>query len=407
MDQLPLFGEHHLQKLRVIERTLSDLSVAEAAMMLDLSRRQVFRLKAAVRASGPFGIIHGNTGRPSAIAKPPALHDHVIELYRNEFFDYNATHFTEALNEECGITIGYSTVLRWLRGADISLRQHRANVCHRCRRERRARFGEWLFLDGSPHHWLGLTRPKVTLILATDDATGRPLYGGFFPQETLAGCFEVLYYVFRHHGLPGTLYLDKAGQFTTTRRGGTYRFQRDDQPTHFELAMRALAVHIIFADSPQARGRGERINGTFQGRLVAELRRKGIADPGPATVYLNDTFIPDIARRFGVKPRDPRPAFRKPPEHVDLRTVLCARATREVSNDNTISYGAQEYQLLPTRRSTCIAGSQVQVQEWFDGSVHVFHHRTGELGTRKLPVALQRPRRRSTRPGDIFTGVPL
>lgn len=391
-----------MQRLRVIERALSDLSAAEAAVMLGLSPRQIFRLKAAVRARGPQGIVHGNTGRQPAIAKPRVLHSRVIALYRKDFFDYNALHFTETLNEEYSIPISYDTVRRWLLAAEISLRQHRTKVCHRCRRERKARFGEMLFLDGSPHHWLGTARPKVTLMLATDDATGNPLYGLFAPQETLNACFEVLYHVFRRHGLPGTLYLDKAGQFTTTRHGGVYRFQRDDKPTHFEIAMQALAVQLIFANSPQARGRGERINGTFQGRLVAELRRNGITESEPATTYLNDTFIPGIVHRFGVKPRDTRPAFRKLPPGVDLRKVLCASTTREVSNDNTITYEARRYQLLPTHRSVCVTGSQVKVQAWFDGSLHVFHERTGEIDIQPAAISPQTTRRTAIGPHDTF-----
>jgi len=393
MDQMLLLKEYEMQRLRVIERALSDLSTTEAAIMLGLSPRQVFRLKAAVRARGPQGIIHGNAGRQPAIAKPKALHSRVIALYRKEFFDYNALHFTQALNEEYAIPLSYDTVRRWLLAADIKLRKHQANVRHRRRRERKARFGEMLFLDGSPHHWLGTTRPKVTLVLATDDATGNPLYGLFAPQETLNACLEVLYHVFQRHGLPGTLYLDRAGQFTTTRHGGSVCFQRDDKPTHFEMAMRTLAIQLIFADSPQARGRGERINGTFQGRLVAELRRKGITQSAPATAYLNDTFIPGIVRRFGVKPRDARPAFRKLPSGVDLRKVLCASTTREVGNDNTISYGARRYQLLPTHRSVCVAGSQVKVQAWFDGSLHVFHERTGEIDIQPAARPTQTTRR--------------
>jgi len=384
MHELPLLKECELQKLRVIERALTELSAADAATMLRLSPRQVFRLKAKVRSQGPQGIVHGNTGHQPAIAKPPALHNRVLALYRREFRDYGVTHFVEALHEEYDIPVSYDTARRWLRAAEMGPDPHTVRSHHRHRRERRSRFGEWLFLDGSPHHWFGPDRPKSTLILATDDATGKPLYGLFEPQETLNGCFQVLYHVFQQYGLPGTLYLDRAGQFTTTRHGGTHRFQRDDRPTHFEIAMEALAIQLIFADSPQARGRGERINGTFQRRLVPELRRAGITEREPANAYLNDNFIPGIARRFGVAPRETMPAFRKAPAGLDLRTVLCAKATREVSNDNTISYKAQRYQLLPTPRSACVVGGQVQVQEWFDESVHVFHRLTGEIQTRRL-----------------------
>lgn len=370
-------------KLRVIERTFSSLSAARAADMLGLSPRQVFRLKAQVRTQGPKGLVHGNTGRIPAIAKPRQLHTKVTSLYRREFHDYNIAHFTETLADEYGIELGYETVRDWLRNAGLGP-PRRESTTHRRRRERRAQFGEMLFLDGSPHPWFGENRPKLTLILATDDATGKPLYGLFESQETLNGCFEALYHVFCLHGLPGVLYLDRASQFTTTRHGGVHRFQRDDKPTHFEIAMQRLTVDLIFADSPQARGRGERINGSFQGRLVAEFRRRGITKPEPATAYLNDVFIPKYARRFGVQPRSPDPAFRTVPKGVDLHTVLCTKARRTVGNDDTISYRGHTYQLLLGKRAPCLFGAKVEVQKWFDDSVHVSYPGVGAIRVREL-----------------------
>jgi len=149
--------------------------------------------------------------------------------------------------------------------------------------------------------------------------------------------------------------------------------------------MQTLAVKLIFANSPQARGRGERINGTFQDRLAAELQHHHITDLAGATDYLNRVFIPKYAKRFGVKPRDASTAFRPIPEGLDLRTVLCAKSTREVANDNTISYQGRFYQLKPNTRSVAIAGSQVSVQEWFDGSIHVRHERAGTIAVTPGP----------------------
>ena len=318
-----LLKEHELVRLRVVETTLSGRSARDAAAMLQLSVRQVFRLKARVRTQGARGIIHGNSGRRPANAKPVDLHQRVLKLRRTLFRKYNDGHFAEALEEEYQLKVNPETLRRWLRAADISAkRRHRSPSNHRRKRERRARFGELVFIDGSPHPWLGPAQPSSTLILATDDATGMPLYGQFDPQETLAGCFSVFYHVSRRYGLPEGLYLDRASQFTTTRHGGIHVLQRDDKPTHFEIAMQALAVQLIFANSPQARGRGERINQSFQDRLVAELDHHHITDPAAATDYLNRVFIPKHAKRFGVKPRDPAAAFKPIPEGLDLRTVM-------------------------------------------------------------------------------------
>jgi transposase len=391
-DSSILLKEYELVRLNVVQQMFSKVSASSAARMLEISVRQAFRLKARVRRQGAKGIIHGNRGRRPANAKPASLRQQVLELHRTRFSKYNDYHFAEALEEEYELVVNRETLRRWLRAEGIpSKRRHHSRSNHRRRRERRARFGELLFIDGSPHPWFGLARPASTLILATDDATGRPLYGLFAPQETLAACFEVFYYVCRLYGLPAALYLDRASQFTTTRHGGTHRFQRDDNPTSFETAMQTLAVQLIFANSPQARGRGERINESFQDRLVAELDHHGITDPVAATDYLNRVFIPKYAKRFGVKPRDARPAFRPIPRGLDLHTVLCVKDTREVTNDNTINYQGQIYQLKPNCRSVCIAGTKIMVQEWFDGSVHVRHDRAGTIPAVRLP---DRPRTR-------------
>jgi len=407
MDESQLrLKEHELVRLRVVETTFSDRAARDAAAMLRLSVRQVFRLKARVRTQGARGIIHGNTGRQPANAKPLSLRQRVLELHEAKFPKYNDYHFAEALEEEYQLKVNPETLRRWLRAGGIpAKRRHHSPSNHRRRRERRARFGEIVFIDGSPHPWFGPALPSRTLILATDDATGMPLYGQFDAQETLAGCFSVFYHVSQRYGLPEALYLDRAGQFTTTRHGGTHVLQRDDKPTHFEIAMQTLAVQLIFADSPQARGRGERINQSFQDRLVAELDHHHITDPAKATDYLNRVFIPKYAKRFGVKPRDPNSAFRPIPEGLDLHTVLCAKTTREVANDNTISYQGQIYQLKPNTRTVCIAGTKVSVQEWFDGSIHVRHDRAGIIPVQERTPPTRPGRQTARRPHDILAVV--
>ena len=149
--------------------------------------------------------------------------------------------------------------------------------------------------------------------------------------------------------------------------------------------MRKLGVKLIFANSPQARGRGERMNGTFQGRLVAELRHEKITAAEVANEYLNASFIPRIARRFGVPPRDTRSAFRSLPEGVDLRTILCAESIRVVGSDNTIALRGYRYQLQPPRVCPILTYCRVRVQEWFDQSVHVYHQHFGEIPNQLIP----------------------
>ena len=366
----------------VIQALLSgQMTNRAAAEALRLSLRQVQRLKNRVRDLGPEGVCHRNKYRRPAHAFGSEWRSQVIELATKHYADFNFSHLSESLKERQGISINRETLRQWLRPLGWG-RKIRKLKTHRRRRPRSPQEGQMLFLDGSRHRWFG--EENTTLILCGDDATGKPLYGLFQPQEDLEGCWRVCWEVFTHHGLPGSFYLDRASQFTTTRHGGVHVSQSDQQPTQFERAMTELAIGLIFAHSPQARGRGERLHGSFQDRLVAELRLQGITTAVGATHYLNTGFIPRYCQRFAVTPEIHTPAWRPPPHQVDLRNILCRRYTRTVKNDNTISIQGQIMQLLPLKNRLHLGRAKVQVHQWFDGSWHVFHDTYGEIPVTRL-----------------------
>jgi len=354
----------------------------EGAAALDCSVRQLKRIKKKVKKHGMAGIRHGNCGRPPAHAFPEKFKKQVITVAQRRYKDFNFSHLSEMLEEEEQLCVNRETLRLWLRplGFGGKVRRQRR---HRKRRQRSARMGQLLFLDGSPHLWFGTE--QSTLLLCTDDATGEPLHGLFRDQEDLDGCFTVCQEVFTRHGLPVRFYLDRASQFTTTRRGGLHVAQQDGQPTQFERAMSELGVRLIFADSPQARGRGERINGSFQDRLVAELGLRRIRTAEVATDYMNRHFIPRYARRFGVTPQEKVPAWRPAP--ADLRHILCRRFQRRVNNDNTVSVHGRIIQLHPLRTRLSFVKARVTVNLWLDGSWHVLHERYGELPCHELQTA--------------------
>jgi hypothetical protein len=360
------------------------LSLPEAALALRLSPRQVLRLKRRLLAEGPQGLIHRNTARPPANRTPPELKQQVIHLATTTYAHFNFCHLADILAEEHHIILSDETLRRWLRPQGHG-RPPRRRGKHRRRRTRRCRAGELLFLDGSPHPWFGPSRPSCCLLLASDDATGKPLWGKFQPEEDRDGCFEVCYQVFVRFGLPGAFYLDRASQFITTRVGGRQALHNPDrEPTHFEQAMSLLKVGLIFAYSPQARGRGERLNGTFQDRLVAELAVHKIRTARRATDYLNNVFIPRYGRRFGQVPADDRPAWRAVPAGIDLQAVLSAKFTRTVACDHTVRFEGQTYQLLPPPRCPSLAGSENEVQQRFNGSIQFHHARHGAIPAKRL-----------------------
>jgi transposase len=377
------FMREEVRRFSVVDAVIQGkMTNKEGAAALCMSLRQLKRIKAKVKKEGPDGVRHGNRGRASPKAFPVGTKEQAVDLAKREYYDFNFSHLSEILEERHSIRINRETLRLWLRPLGFGSKVRR-KPRHRLRRERSQREGQMLFLDGSPHRWFG--NEKSTLLLSTDDATGNPLYGLFQKEEDLEGCFRVVGEVIARKGIPSLFYLDRASQFTTTRRGGLHVAQRDDQPTQFERAMMELGIRLLFAHSPEARGRGERINETFQDRLVAEFRLHGIATYNEATKYLNNTFIPKYVKRFGVTPRDDNSAWRLVPPHVDIRNILCTRYQRRVDHDNTISVKNRSIQLLPTRTRLHFAKAHVIVNRWIDGSWHVSHGTAGEIPCREIP----------------------
>lgn len=355
---------------------------ARAARALGLSVRQFQRLKAKVRREGPAGVRHGNSGNPPHNKLPDYRRQKIFELAKTTYANYNFSHMADALAEDEGILVSDETLRRLLRPLGHGGKLRRIKV-HRRRRQRRSKEGELLFLDGSPHHWFGPDHDPVCLLLSTDDATGKPLYGQFQPQEDRDGCMEVCCRTFLKHGLPLAYYLDRGSQFITTDHLAAAE-GRKIPPTAFQVAMKTLQIDLIFANSPQARGRGERINGSFQNRLVAELVRYKIHDCKRATKYLNQVFIPRYCRRFARPPADPTSAWRPVNPALNLPAILCAKYKRIVSNDNTVSFAGDLYQVLPPVGRQHLVHAKIEVQHRFDGSVHMIHPRYGQLEIQKI-----------------------
>jgi transposase len=359
------------------------MTVKTAAKILRVSERQIYRMREKVQREGAQALVHGNRGRSPSHTKPVKERQRVVELYQQEYEGYNFTHFAEALESEKGIQVSDETVRRWLRSEGLG-GAIRKTKKHRKRRQRKAREGEMVFLDGSPHHWFGNEQSPCTLLLCCDDATGNPLMGLFREQEDRDGCFLVLQRLFKKFGLPQSFYLDRASQFKTTRHGGLHTNQSEEGPTQFQRAMDELGIHIHFAYSPQARGRIERMNGVFQDRLVAELAHRGITSIQEGNGYLNRHFIPSYAKRFGLAARDPQPAWRPVPPGLDLFDVLCVKETRVVTNENTVSYRGSTYQLSPAHRRQHFVKATVEVRCRPDGTIRIHHPTLGRIPARKL-----------------------
>jgi len=241
----------------------------EAAEVLGLSLRQVRRLIAAYQREGAAGLAHGNRGRPSSRTTPEEVQSRILELARSDYQDYNDTHFTEKLAEQHGIRVSRSTVRRLRRSIGQGSPRKRRPPRHRRRRQRYAQPGMLLQLDGSPHDWLEGRGPTLALIAAIDDATNEVPYALFREAEDAAGYFELMQAISQSHGLPQAVYADRHTIFQSPAKATIEQQLAGELPrSQFGRLMDELAIELIQARSPQAKGRVERLFGTLQDRLV-------------------------------------------------------------------------------------------------------------------------------------------
>jgi len=259
-----------------------------------------------------------------------------------------------------------------LRAAGLGSPRQRRAPAHRLRRLARAREGEMLLLDASLHYWLEDRGPELTLLGFLDDATRKVLAAEFFPSEDARGYFRLLRRVLRRHGIPLSLYGDRHSVFVRNDDHWSLDEQLAGkrQPTQFGRALAQLGVTYIAAHSPQAKGRIERLWGTFQDRLTSELRLAGAADPDQANAVLR-RFLPDYNRRFARRPRETEKAWRAAPQNLDR--ICCFVHQRSVSNDNVVQWGGRSFQIPPQPKRFSFAGAKVQIYESLEGKVSIYH----------------------------------
>ena len=362
------------QRAIVLTRFLAgELTVTEAAELMGRSTRQVRRLAARFHDLGPAALVHGNRGRVSPRRVPDELRTRIVALARGDYDGVNDCHLTDLLEEREGIRLSRVTVRRLLRAASVATPRRRRAPKHRRHRERMPQEGLLVQLDGSDHDWLEGRGPRLTLLAAVDDATGRVVAATFRDEEDAAGYFELLLALVRGHGLPVAVYRDRAGTFEQPEGKlppAELRLADGRRPTQVGRALSELGIRSIAARSPQAKGRVERGFGTHQDRLVSELRLAGAADRAAANGVLAG-YVERHNTRFAVAPREPRPAWRVLPEDVDPEAVLCFRYSRVVANDHTVRIGGLLLELPPLARGVGYAGRRVEVQLRLDGRIIV------------------------------------
>src|SRR5260221_3461391 len=366
-------SQKELQRVTVIHACIKgDMACARAAGLLCLSVRQIKRLKKRMREDGEAALAHANRGRPSPHRLPDAVRQRIVQLSRGTYAGFNDHHLREKLVEREGFSLSRQTLRRLLRENRLGSPRKRRAPGHRQRRLRSARLGELVQLDGSPHDWVEGRGPRDTALGQPDDPTGKILVAQFFPSETAFGYLCLLRQLLRRHGVPLAFYGDHSGIFVRNDDGWTVEEQLAGkrQPTQFGRALEQLGVTFIAANSPQAKGRVERLWGVLQDRLCSELRLAGAHDLDSANTVLRK-FITDYNRRFARQPREMETAWRPTPE--SLERICCFVHERTVSNDNVVQWEGGRFQIPQQARRFSFAGAKVQIYQALDERVAFYY----------------------------------
>jgi len=367
----------------------------KAAGLMGLSVRQTRRLIKKYRQGGVKALVHGNRGRESNRKINQRVIDQALSLVRDKYADFGPTLAQEKLSEIHGLKLGVDTLrVNMIRANLWQPRRRKQPVIHQFRL-RREMEGELVQVDGSPHDWFeGRIDPSTgqavgvcSLLVFIDDATGKLLWLEFAKSESTNSYLLATKHYLQIHGKPVCLYSDKHGVFrVNTTSNGSSDLDDPKALTQFGRAMETLGISIICANSPQAKGRVEKVNQTLQDRLVKELRLVDISSIPEANKYLPE-FIKAFNHKFAVIPKSSINAHRPllPTDNLDL--ILCQHHHRTLSKNLTCQYHNQIYQILTQRPRYAMRHSRVEVVEDPLGQITIlYQNQPLKFTTYQLPV---------------------
>jgi transposase len=367
-------SQKEFQRVKVIENAADGrLSVCEASRLLQLSERQVQRLKRRYQPDSVGWVQHGNRGRsmPWAVSIPQK--QLILSLARGNYQGFHDSHLAEKLRLQENLSVSRETVRRILRAAKLASPQKRRPRKYRSRRPPRPRFGMMALTDASRHDWLEGRGPELTLIGFQDDATGQILAAHFqLETENTLGYLRALRSMIATHGIPLSLYRDRHSIFQRNHSPWTLAEQLAGKqtPTQLRRPLDQLGIEQIPAYSPQAKGRIEPAWRTCQDRLVSELRlARAPTLPQANTVLAR--FCADYNQRFAPPAADAACDFRSLPRRFDLARCLSLHYQRVVAADHVVSLGAHSIALPPWKGHRGYAGETVELSHHLDGTLSV------------------------------------
>ena len=384
---------YHLLKM-VLESTIT---LKQASSVMGVTYRHAKRLKMKLATEGARGLVHGNRGRPSARALPPECTKRIIELSQMTYSAFNDTHFTEKLNEVEGIAVSRDTVRRIRRSNGIKPKRKRRKKKHYQRRPRSPQEGMMVLWDGSPHRWFGKEHAPCCLMAAIDDATSKLCDAFFIPSECSFGYLKLIERMVTRYGIPCSIYQDRHGSLHRNDDNWTLEEQLngEQEPTQVGGALKSLGITPIFALTPQAKGRIERLFGVLQDRLIAEMELRDITEIDAGNRFLSEHFIAEYNRWFAIMPEGSQKAWRKIPRDVDIERAISFRYHAVVGNDNAVRLGGMVIDIPEGPSGRGYAKAKVEVRQLLDGSWRVYYKDT--LIAHTYPTPLREPIRAKPR----------
>jgi len=345
----------------------------DGAKVLGVSERTLARYLVDYSQRGVLFVQHGNGEKIPVNKCEENIKQKAIELVLGKYFDFNLTHCLEKLRDDHHIVVGRETFRKWCHEIGMVKKARRRSKKVRRKRDRMAQTGLLLQMDGSPHYWFG--GKQSCLIAAIDDADSDVPYAEFFPAEDTISCMVVLQKIIEKKGIFQILYVDHAGIFGGPKRCNFSQVKR---------ALEELGVQIIFANSPEAKGRIERLWGTWQDRLIPEMRIRNIQSYDGANDYLQNQFIPNDHAKFKVVPENFETAYKPLPKGIDLREIFCLKEDRTVKRDHTYSWNNEAYRIdSPLKHS--IYKQKIEIRTYQDLTRKVF------FAGKPIEVSLVRP----------------
>lgn len=395
-------NQKEVDRYNIISRLIQrEINGTDAANLLNLSVRQVKRLKVRVKKQGAKGLIHGNRGKSGNRQIPKQEKKKITELLYKHYPDFGPTFACEKLSTIHKIDRDPKTIRQIMIDQGFwKPRKKKKGKEYRMWRERKANYGEMVQFDGSYEYWFEDRAPKCCLLASIDDATGKVTKAKFDKDEGVMPVFAFWQEHLEKQGKPRSIYIDK---FSTYKMNQKFAKENHELKTQFGRAMDQLRIETIFANSPQAKGRVERLFLTLQDRLIKELRLNSISTIAEANIFLEKVFIPNFNAKFSVEPRGKANLHSKliQREQKQLDSILSRQKQRIVQNDFTISFNNQWYQLVKEQPATICKKDKVIVEEWTDNSIHI-RLRGKYLNYEILP---ERPKKQTAQPWIIAATV--